>query len=77
MKTTIRQNLLAAPLAGTLGAATAHAQTDSGYYHPRLRTLTELLEVMEVTPAETGGTITIAGRDPFIASPDRTTTTTA
>ena len=34
MKTTHKQNLLAAALACALGATTAYAQTESGYYRP-------------------------------------------
>jgi crotonobetainyl-CoA:carnitine CoA-transferase CaiB-like acyl-CoA transferase len=39
--------------------------------------LTELLEGLGIAPGDTGGTITITGEDPFIASPHRIATTTA
>jgi hypothetical protein len=39
--------------------------------------LTELLEAIGIAPEDTGGTITITGEDPFVASPHRIGTTTA
>jgi crotonobetainyl-CoA:carnitine CoA-transferase CaiB-like acyl-CoA transferase len=52
-------------------AGTIHAA------EPAAGKLTELLEALGVAPEETGGTITITGEDPMVASPHRLGTATA
>jgi hypothetical protein len=54
-------------------------QTKGNIKSPELaaRKLNELLQTMGVAPEETGGTITITGEDPFVASAHRIATTTA